>query len=223
MPRKLFLCAALLIRPTFAQPPANVQQLPPPARQREMWNDIFENNKMKFRAEASAFVKRAVKGRPPGRALDLGMGTGRNALFLAAEGWTVTGVDISDVAVAKAVQSAKTAGLTLKTVTAGLDEFEPGDGEWDLVVLSFMQFWIANADQAKLDRITKALAPGGILLVEGFAAEDAPGGPKMGFQPNALLRYFGTSVRVIEYQDAREQSDWKLGTQNRVMRIVVER
>ena len=188
-----------------------------------MWNDIYANSKMRFRAEASAFVQRVVKGRAAGRALDLGMGPGRNALFLAAEGWQVTGVDISDVAIEKALASARAAGLKLDAVKQSLDAYDPGEGKWDLIVVSFMQFWLVNAAPEKLERIARGLAPGGILAVEGFAAEDAPGGPRMGFQTNALIGWFAPGLRVIEYQDAREESDWKFGTRNRVMRIVAER
>ncbi len=55
----------LLVLLTY-QPPANATQQPTPERQREMWNDIYANNKMKFRAEASKFVERVAKGRKPG-------------------------------------------------------------------------------------------------------------------------------------------------------------
>lgn len=203
------------------QPPTSQPRTP--EMQREMWNDIFANNKMKFRAEASKFVERVARGRKPGRALDLGMGTGRNALYLASEGWETTGVDISDVAAGKANETAKAAKLKIETVVQSLDTFDPGEGKWDLVVLSFMQFWVANAAPEKLAAIAKSLAPGGLLAIEGFAAEDAPGGPRMGYQTNFLLKLAQPGMRVVEYTDAKEDSDWKLGTRNRIMRIVLER
>ncbi len=151
------------------------------------------------------------------------MGTGRNTLFLAAEGRAVTGVDISDVAMRKAGEAAKAVDLKIGLVKQSLDEFDRGDSRWDLIVLSFMQFRVANAAPEKLTRITQGLAPGGMLVVEGFAKEDAPGGPQMGFATEFLWKLTQPGLRVIEYSDAKEESDWKLGTRNRVMRIVLER
>lgn len=220
---KPLVLSALLASAAFAQIPASADKLPGAERERAIWNDIFQHNKMKFRAEASAFVKRAVAGTPPGRALDLGMGTGRNALYLASEKWDVTGVDVSDVALKQANAAAQSAGLKIKTIDSSLDSFDPGREQWDLIVLSYMQFWIANASPEALSRITASLKPGGLLVIEGFAAEDAPGGPKMGFPPNGLLRLFEPGLTVKLYEDLRKPSDWKLGTTNRVMRLVAQR
>ncbi len=194
-----------------------------PEGRRQFWNTVYTKETMKFRREASAFVKRAAEGRKPGRALDLGMGQGRNALFLASVGWQVTGVDISDAAIAEAEGTAKKLKLPLQAVKQSLDEFAPGDAQWDLVLLSYMQFWLAGAKPAQTEKIRNALAPGGILVIEGFASEDAPGGPAMGFKTNQLLQMFGERLRVMEYGDSTEESDWKLGTRNRVMRLVAMR
>ena len=195
--------------------PASAQTATPapdPSQQREFWNTVYTKETMKFRREASAFVRHAIEGRTAGRALDLGMGQGRNALFLASQGWQVTGVDISDAAIAEANAAALKANLSLKTVQQGLSEFDIGDGQWDLIVLSYMQFWLARQSPPQFNRLAAALAPGGLLAVEGFAAEDAPGGPTMGYKSNQLLASFAPLLRVVEYRDSIEASDWKLGS-----------
>ncbi len=64
-----------------------------------MFNNIY-SNAPGFSTNANALLVSAVTGRKPGRALDVGMGQGRNAVFLAVEGWNVTGFDISDVGLA---------------------------------------------------------------------------------------------------------------------------
>ena len=193
-----------------------------PPQPRDFWNTVYEKETMKFRRDASTFVQHAVEGRTTGRALDLGMGQGRNSLFLASQGWQVTGVDISDVAIAEAKATAAQAKLPLTTVQQSLDQFDIKEGQWNLIVLSYMQFWMARQSAAELARIANGLAPGGLLVVEGFAAEDAPGGPTMGFQTNQLLRSFAERLKVVEYQDSSIASDWKLGTKNRVMKLIAE-
>ena len=70
--------------------------------EKDRWNRVYSSSQPIFNNSPNALLVDAVRGRRPGTALDLGMGQGRNALFLAQQGWTVTGVDISDVALSQA-------------------------------------------------------------------------------------------------------------------------
>ena len=79
-----------------------------------------------------------AEGRKPGRALDVGMGQGRNAIYLAQQGWDVSGFDPADKAVALAQQEAKRLGVSLRTQIVGDDEFDFGRNQWDLIVLSYV-------------------------------------------------------------------------------------
>lgn len=81
----------------------------------ERWNRILTAEKPAFNTEPNAFLVEMVKGRTPGTALDVGMGQGRNAIWLAKRGWDVTGFDPADKAVALARKNAEAAGLPLKT------------------------------------------------------------------------------------------------------------
>jgi 2-polyprenyl-3-methyl-5-hydroxy-6-metoxy-1,4-benzoquinol methylase len=65
-------------------------------RDRDFWNGKFSDPQTQFNHQPSRLLVDAIQGRTPGRALDLGMGEGRNAIFLAQQGWQVTGVDLSD-------------------------------------------------------------------------------------------------------------------------------
>src|SRR4051794_33369884 len=72
----------------------------------DVWNDLYskrEGAEHRF----NQFLAEVVKERKPGKALDIGMGQGRNSMFLAALGWDVTGFDISDVAVKQAQAEAR--------------------------------------------------------------------------------------------------------------------
>lgn len=70
----------------------------------------------------------------PGRAIDLGCGTGANAIYLAQQGFDVTGVDFAPSGLAKAARSASAAGVKAKFVQADLTALPPGLGTFDLLV-----------------------------------------------------------------------------------------
>lgn len=101
-----------------------------------------------------------------GRAVDLGCGTGRHAIWLAQRGWTVTGVDASAVGLDQARTSAASLGLQLTLVHADLAEYEPPVDGFDLVLLANVHP-TAEERAATLARAARAVAPGGRLLVIG--------------------------------------------------------
>ena len=76
------------------------------------------------RAQQGAFLARAIDAIPPGKALDVAMGQGRNSLFLARKGWDVTGYDVSKVGPSTAEASAVAARLTIHTVLKGHNDFD---------------------------------------------------------------------------------------------------
>ena len=88
--------------------------------------------------EANRFLVAEVAELEPGRALDLACGQGRNAIWLATRGWDVTGVDFSEVAVAKAVARAERDALSATFVCADLLDYEPDAGASDLVLLLYL-------------------------------------------------------------------------------------
>lgn len=83
----------------------------------EFWNEIWETMEHTFADYDEALVD-AVEGLPPARALDMGCGTGGNAMWLAARGWQVTAVDFSEVAIKKAKQYAAERGIEVSFVAA---------------------------------------------------------------------------------------------------------
>ena len=157
---------------------------------------IYSMNPPPFRTEASRYLVRVLEGRKPGKALDVAMGQGRNALYLASQGWDVTGYDISAEGMARAKAVADKAGLRLEIVKASHDEFDYGTAKWDLIVETFA--FTNLADSAYRKRVLDSLKPGGLLVIEGF------GGPK-----NVLLDGF-RDLRILEYEDCQETADWGL-------------
>jgi SAM-dependent methyltransferase len=134
-------------------------------------------------AEPNRFVVEVVEDRPPGRALDLACGEGRNAVWLARRGWRVTGVDFSPVALAKAAELAAAAGLAaeaVELVEADVLEWRPPSGAFDLVLVAYLHLPEPHR-RIVLERAAGAVAPGGICCILGHDRAnlaDGVGGPQ---------------------------------------------
>jgi SAM-dependent methyltransferase len=181
----------------------------------ERWNQILTSPKPGFNTQPNAFLVRMVQGRKPGRALDVGMGQGRNAVFLATQGWNVTGFDPADRAVAAANQAAQARGVKLTTQIVGSETFDFGRNQWDLVVLSYVSF------RDEIQKIIDSLAPGGMVVVEGFhrdTTQKRPVGGGVVFDTNELLKLFAP-LRVVQYEDLEGQTDFGIGEPNRLVRL----
>jgi SAM-dependent methyltransferase len=143
--------------------------------ERADWNRKHGEAGLLFGAEPNRFLVAEVEGLPPGRALDLACGAGRNAVWLAERGWTVTGVDFSDVALENGRGLAAERGVEVDWVEADAVEWEPPAEAFDLVVVMYLQLPAAER-RASLARAASAVAPGGTLLVVGHHVENLDGG-----------------------------------------------
>ncbi len=133
------------------------------------FNRIYTWGEAPFRREPSELVKKVAGSRKPGRALDIAMGQGRNAVWLAKAGWNVSGYDISPVALREASAAAAAAGVKLDTRIASHEDFELGNAQWDLIVMCFA--FTKLSDAAYMERVRDSLQPGGVLIVEGSTGD----------------------------------------------------
>jgi SAM-dependent methyltransferase len=143
--------------------------------ERDYWNRKHAEAGLLFGAEPNRFLVAEVEDLPPGRALDVACGAGRNAVWLAERGWSVTGVDFSDVALANARGLAAERGLSVEWVQADLREWQPDGGAFDLVAVLYLQL-PADERRLVLGRAAEAVAPGGTLLVVGHDLQNLNGG-----------------------------------------------
>jgi SAM-dependent methyltransferase len=144
------------------------------------WDQRYATTDLVWGAGPNRFLVAEVEGLPPGRALDLGCGEGRNAIWLAQRGWQVSGVDFSEAGLDKARHLAVERGVEVTWVRADLLDYQPDRGAFDLVIVMYIQLPAAQlADVMK--RASTALAPGGTLLVVGhdlLNLSEGHGGPQ---------------------------------------------
>jgi SAM-dependent methyltransferase len=159
------------------------------------WDRRYEASELLWGGEPNAFVATEVADLPAGRALDLAAGEGRNAIWLAQRGWSVTAVDFSAVAMDKAAALAKRVEAPadrLRWVCADVTKYDADIGAYDLVLIAYLHL---PAQQRKdvLTRAASALAPGGTLLVIAHDLAnltDGVGGPQDAsvlFRPQDVL------------------------------------
>ncbi len=193
-----------------AQPPAKAVSTLPGETVEQYWDRAYTNPDLKLPTEPNAFLTRVVKGVKPGRALEIGIGRGRNSIYLAKLGWDVTGFDISARGLEQAGAAASVTGVKMKILKAALEDFDYGVAQWDLMVATYEGIaWLPAA--------AKGLRPGGLLVVEAYSFHPkAP--PGSSFRPNELVKLFmDRNLEVIRYEDVNEEPEWiKLG---RVIRI----
>ena len=147
---------------------------------RDDWNRRYAGSELLWTADPNRFLVEEITPLPPGRALDLACGEGRNAIWLAGRGFDVDAVDFADVALDKARALAAEHGVTVRWIDADVERFEPDRSAYDLVILFYLHLpW----DRMKrvLRRAAQAVAPGGTFLLVGHDLENLArghGGPK---------------------------------------------
>lgn len=128
------------------------------------WDERYAEQPDLGHPATNEFVVALLADVAPGAALDLGAGSGRNAVWLAERGWQVRAVDFSEVGLASARELANQRGVTIETELADVTDYEPDPGQWDLVLISYLQL---PTDQRHdvLARAAHWVRPGGRLLV----------------------------------------------------------
>ncbi|WP_300680300.1 class I SAM-dependent methyltransferase [Nocardioides sp.] len=133
------------------------------------WEDKYGEKAQIWSGKVNQAVSVTLDGIAPGTALDLGCGEGGDSVWLARHGWTVTGVDLSATAIARARAEAERLGFAIDFRTVDLAQWQP-ETAYDLVSAAFLHSPVAFGRTAALQRAAAAVAPGGHLLVVGHAA-----------------------------------------------------
>jgi SAM-dependent methyltransferase len=181
----------------------------------ERWNRILTAADPAFNTAPNAFLAAVTKGLKPGRSLDVGMGQGRNTIYLAQQGWESVGFDPAERAVDAARAQAAKLGVKITTQVARAEEFDWGQDRWDLIVLSYV------GAREYASNVVRALRPGGMVVVEAFhrdATKTRSIGGAVVFDTNELLELFG-ALRVVRYEDTESVADFGGKAQTPVVRL----
>lgn len=165
---------------------------------RARWNTRYAARDEPVRGEPNALLRKYIGMLPRGHALELAMGEGVNAVFLAEHGYSITGIDVSDVAIERACRLARHVGVALEARREDLCSIRLPVNSYELVVC----FYYLQRDL--LPQIVTTLRPGGMVVYETFAAEQSlsaqPINPAYLLAPNELLEVF-RELRVRVYRD----------------------
>ena len=173
------------------------------------WDERYDRDMYIYGKEPAAFLKQKISGLKKGKALVLAMGEGRNAVYLAQNGFDVTGVDISEVAIEKCNKLAKERNTTVNAVVADLTDYDMGEVQFDLITKFYYY------EPSIFPQVIEALKPGGMFIFEQFSIDHlkyretsrfGPSNPDYLVKPNELLEHF-KSLRILYYEDTVVELD----------------
>jgi SAM-dependent methyltransferase len=146
------------------------------------WNERYSaTTELQWGMTPNRWVEAQLATSSPGRALDLGAGEGRNALWLAERGWEVTAVDFAQAGLDKGRRLEATSGRSTVTwVCVDVTTYVPEAGGYDLALLAYLHL-VPPQRRDVLQRAAASLRPGGVLLVIGHDTTnltDGVGGPQ---------------------------------------------
>jgi SAM-dependent methyltransferase len=169
-------------------------------RDKKRWDERFTEKGLALGMKANPFLRKHIDLLPPGRALDIATGEGRNAVFLAQHGFQVDAVDISEVGLEKARKLARKAGLRIRTIPADLDIYPIPEEHYDLIANFYF------LDRSLISKIRGGLKKGGRVIFETYLIEQrdlgtkGPRNPKYFLKHNELLRMF-KGFRILLYRE----------------------
>ncbi|WP_127717761.1 bifunctional 2-polyprenyl-6-hydroxyphenol methylase/3-demethylubiquinol 3-O-methyltransferase UbiG [Halobacteriovorax sp. HLS] len=148
----------------------------------------------KFLSENYTYIPFAAK------VLDVGMGEGRNAVFLARKGYNITGVDISAVAVRKARKLANEYGIRINTVVSSMEDFNSEGELYDAILVFYY------VDRKLNKKLVEWLKPGGILIYESHTKRQKTIAGNEKYEDKYLLREgelltMFPDLRILNYEE----------------------
>jgi len=141
------------------------------------WDQRYSTAELIWTAEANQFVAAETEHLPPGQALDLAAGEGRNAIWLAQRGWNATAVDFSQVALDKGRRLAESLDVADRVtwIRADVVAWTPAPDSYDLVVIAYLHLPAEDLRTA-VSHAVSGLAAGGTIVVVGHDLTNLDGG-----------------------------------------------
>jgi tellurite methyltransferase len=164
------------------------------------WDEKHREQKDAEKSEPAQFLVECEPLLPRGSALDLAMGMGRNSFFLAAKGFSVVGIDRSEVAVSYVNEQARLKGLPITAICGDLERMNFTIDRFDVVIV----FYYLLRDTLPL--LKTFLKEGGALVYETYTVEHSSyQAMNAGYllKPNELLHAFG-DLRIVIYREIND-------------------
>lgn len=164
------------------------------------WDRKYETEAYIFGKEPVEFLGEHIDLLPRGKALDIAMGEGRNAVFLAKNGFNVDGCDISEIAVKKALDLAKENNVKIHAFVADLETYKLPKDTYDVIACFYY------LQHGLVPQMKESLKPGGMIIYETYTIENRERGfegPKNKdylLKPNELLNLF-KDLKIIYYRE----------------------
>jgi SAM-dependent methyltransferase len=164
------------------------------------WDGKYSTKGFPDDSRPNSFLRRNIRLIGQGRALDVAAGDGRNAVFLAQNGWTVDAVDISRVGLRKAQQLASRKKVKIQTIQSDLDCYPIEKGKYDLVANFYF------LDRRLIPKIKRGLKKGGKIIFETYLVDPAAADSEILknkeylLQANELLSFF-QDFRILFYRE----------------------
>jgi len=188
----------------------------------EFWDATYSERATIWSGQPNAQLVAEATDLSPGSALDVGCGEGADAVWLAQHGWDVTAVDISQVALDRAREHAKDAGVAITFEARDVITTPPSPAAYDLVSAQFFQ--LADPDRSEFMRaLGAAVNPGGRLLVVGHLLTPAmnPTRVERFFTPDQITTLFSPDSWVTEVSETRERTAMHHGEMSDLIDAVV--
>ena len=173
----------------------------------EQWDQRYGMERYIYGTEPVEFLREQIDRLPKGSALCLAAGEGRNAVYLAGQGYEVTAMDASPVGLEKAVALAEQRGVTISTEVGDLQGgYDMGVEQYDLITNFYYH------DPSMIPDIMRALKPGGMFILQNFSIDQldtnqfGPRNPDFLAKPNELLEHFA-GYRMLHYEDTVVELD----------------
>lgn len=183
-----------------------------------MWDQRYSEEGFAYGTAPNDFLVAEYEHIPrDGQVLSLAEGEGRNAVFLAKQGYRVTGIDQSIVGLNKAQKLAAGQGVQITTIHSDLADYDPGKECWDGVI-SLWAHLPSDLCEGFYPKVVDSLKPGGIVVLESYILShlemDGVGGPPANQKDrftslDALQRYLSGLEFIIGHEIEREVSEGK--------------
>ena len=135
-----------------------------------MWDERYSPDEYVYGKAPNQFLEENYNAIPKGKVLSLAEGEGRNAVFLAKQGYSVTAVDASQVGLSKAKKLAEENGVELELIRGDLVDFDIGENKWDGIVSIFCP--LPSALRKELHKkVVAGLKPKGVFLLEAYTPD----------------------------------------------------